>query len=153
MIMKRPSYSLTWLTCLAALFSYLVVAGCTEPVDIVDPIHLTFVPEILDIQAHVGSTAGGRRRVLLTWRFDTLNANIRTWDIQRSINDTTIASLSFLDFVRKPDHGYPFYVDSSSQFQGLQADSLDVYYRVIPNGDLRNFVGRPSAILHVIVPR
>lgn len=141
------------LTCLAGLFSYLLVAGCTEPIDIVDPIHLTFVPEVLELQAHVGSTTGGKRRVLLTWLYDSLNTNIRTWDIQRAINDTTLVALSFLDFVRKPDAGYPIYVDSSSQFQTIQADSLDVYYRVIPNGNLLNFVGRPSAILHVIVPR
>lgn len=151
--MKNRALQPLFLACLAGLFSYLVVAGCTDPIGIVDPIHLTFVPEIQELQAHVGSTSAGRRRVMLTWRYDTLNTNIRTWDIQRSINDTIIANLSFLDFVRKPDLGYPVYVDSSSQFQGIQSDSLDVYYRVIPNGDLRNYVGRPSAILHVIVPR
>jgi hypothetical protein len=151
--MRIPVFTPLVVTCLAGLFSYLVGAGCTEPVGIVEPIHLTFVPEVQDLQAHVGLTSGGRRRVLLTWRYDTLNTNIRTWDLQRSINDTTIASLSFVDFVRKPDSGYPFYVDSSSQFQAIQPESLDVYYRVIPNGDLRNYVGRPSAILHVIVPR
>ncbi|MCU0453938.1 MAG: hypothetical protein MUE68_09780 [Bacteroidetes bacterium] len=151
--MKRTTLNPLVVTCLAGLFSYLVGAGCTGPVDVVDPIHLSFVPEVLELQAQVGSTSAGKRRVLLTWRYDTLNTNIRTWDIQRSINDTTIASLSFLDFVRKPALGSPFYADSSSQFQGIQSDSLDVYYRVIPNGDLRNYVGRPSAILHVIVPR
>lgn len=151
--MKSPASRALIFTCLAGLFSYLVGAGCTEPIGIVDPIHLTFVPEVQEFQAHVGYTSAGRRRVMLTWRYDSLNTNIRTWDIQRSINDTTIASLSFVDFVRKPDSGFPLYVDSSSQFQAIQPESLDVYYRVIPNGDLRNYVGRPSAILHVIVPR
>jgi hypothetical protein len=151
--MKRIVFGPFIITCLAGLFSYLVGAGCTDPIAIVDPIHLSFVPEVQELQANVGSTSAGRRRVLLTWQYDTLNSNIRTWDIQRSINDTTIATLSFLEFVRKPDFGYPIFVDSSSQLQGIQTDSLDVYYRVIPNGDLRNYVGRPSTILHVIVPR
>jgi hypothetical protein len=151
--MKIPHFRPLVVTCLAGLFSYLVGAGCTDPIGIVDPIHITFVPEVQQLQAHVGSTSAGKRRVMLTWRYDTLNTNIRTWDIQRAVNDTIIANLSFLDFIRKPDFGYPIYVDSSSQFQDLQSDSLDVYYRVIPNGELRNYVGRPSAILHVIVPR
>ncbi len=151
--MKRLYQNHAILACLAGLISYLVIAGCTDPIDIVDPIHLSFVPEVQELQAAVGSTPMGKRRVLLTWRYDTLNTNIRTWDIQRSINDTTLASLSFLEFVRKPDAGFPIFTDSSSQLQGLQTDSVDVYYRVIPNGDLRNYVGRPSTILHVVVPR
>jgi hypothetical protein len=139
--------------CLAGLFSYLVLVGCTDPLGLIDPVHLTFVPNIQHLQAAVGSTPTGKRRVVLTWQYDTLNTNIRTWDIQRAINDTTIASLSFLELVRKPDHGFPIYIDSTSQLQSLQLDSVDVYYRVIPNGDLRNYIGEPSSILHVIVRR
>jgi len=139
--------------CLGGLISYLVISGCADPLDLVDPIHLRFVPNIQQLQAAVGSTPNGKRRVVLTWRYDTLNTNIRTWDIQRAIDDTTISALSFMELVRKPAFGFPIYIDSSAQLQNIQFDSLDVYYRVIPNGELRNYVGEPSAILHVIVPR
>jgi len=139
--------------CLAGLFSYLVITGCTDPLDLIDPIHLTFVPNIQNLQAAVGSTPTGKRRVVLTWQYDTLNTNIRTWDVQRAIDDTTLAELNFLELVRKPAFGYPLYIDSSAQLQNIQLDSLDIYYRVIPNGDLRNYIGEPSGILHVIVRR
>jgi hypothetical protein len=151
--MKRLQKTVPVRICLAGLFSYLVLTGCTDPLDLIDPIHLTFVPNIQQLQAAVGSTSTGKRRVVLTWRYDTLNTNIRTWDIQRALDDTSLAALNFLELVRKPDAGYPLYIDSSAQLQNLQLDSLDAYYRIIPNGDLRNYIGEPSGVLHVIVRR
>jgi hypothetical protein len=151
--MERQRKAFVWRICLVGLFSYLVLPGCTEPLGLIDPIHLTFVPNIQQLQATVGATPTGKRRVVLAWRYDTLNTNIRTWDIQRSIDDTTLASLNFLELVRKPDSGFPYYIDSSGQLQDLQLDSLDVYYRVVPNGDLRNYIGEPSGVVHVIVRR
>src|SRR5512139_1452096 len=107
MAMKIPLHQ----SCLLAFFFYLVFDGCADPHALITPTHLTSVPGVRDLQASVGTTPGGRHRVLLTWQYDSLNRNIRSWDIQRSVNDSAVSTLSFFDFVRVPDAGgYPFFV-------------------------------------------
>jgi hypothetical protein len=137
--------------CLSVIFLYLLVQGCTEPQELITPTHVTRVPKVLNLQATVGITITGKRLVLLTWQYDTTNGNIRSWDITRSINDTAAAAFIPLEIVRKPAAGYPSYSDSSGSLQTFTADSLELYYRVIPNGITDNFVGQPSDLLHVIL--
>lgn len=151
--MAPNSRNMTGRACLAGIFLYLALAGCTEPDNLLTPVHLTAVPGIDNFQANVGLTSTGKRRVLLTWRYDSLNTNIRSWDVQRSVNDSTRTSISFLELIRKPASGYPLFIDSTSVLQSMEVDSLDIWYRVVPNGIERNFIGQPSGIMHVIVRR
>jgi hypothetical protein len=141
--------------CLFIIFSYLLIEGCTEPEDLIAPTHFTRVPKVLNLQGTISFTATGKRQLLVTWEFDTLSANIRSWDITRSINDTSIVNFVPLEIIRKPTSGFPFYSDTSASFQSafMTADSLDVYYRTIPNGIINNFIGQPSDVLHMIVRR
>jgi hypothetical protein len=150
--MKKLSLSFI---CLLVILLYLLLEGCTKPEDLVTPTHLTLVPEVLHLQGTVGVTPSGKRQLLITWEYDTLNTNIRSWDITRNINDTSIVNFVPLEIIRKPAAGYPFYSDTIAAFQSafMTMDSLDVYYRVIPNGIINNFVGQPSDVLHMIVRR
>lgn len=138
--------------CLLSIFFYLFSEGCTEPEDLVSPTHFTRVPKVLRFQGAVGVTPTGKRLVLLTWEYDTLNTNIRSWDVTRSVSDTSSGAFVPLEIVPKPSSGYPLYSDSSGAVQSVPvgADSLDLYYRIIPNGITNNFVGQPSDILHII---
>ncbi|HAV22112.1 MAG TPA: hypothetical protein DCX46_01165 [Bacteroidetes bacterium] len=139
--------------CLQAIFLYLFfVAGCSEPQDLVTATHVTRVPEVQNLQGSVGFTSSGKRLILVTWLYDPRNANIRSWDLTRSINDTSVASYVPLEIIRKPTAGFPSYQDTSGSLQNssFTADSLDVYYKIIPNGT-DNFVGKPSDVLHVII--
>jgi hypothetical protein len=88
---------------------------------------------------------------MLTWQYDS--TNLRSWDVQRAINDTATTSLAFQELVPKPTSGYPVYVDSTGQLQSFIADSLDLYYRIVPNGIRDNFIGEPSRRLRVILRR
>ncbi len=137
--------------CLLLIFSYLGAAGCTDPLDLIEPVHLTSVPKVEQFQASLGITKGGKRSVLLAWTYDSSQTNLRSWDVQRTVNDTAEASLSFWDLVARPISGFPYYVDSSGTLQNFTSDSLDLYYRVLPNGMTGNFVGEPSPRLRVIV--
>lgn len=139
-------------TCLLFIFSVLFNEGCTEPQDLIAPNHFTRVPPVLHLQGTVGSVPSGKRQILLTWEYDTLNVNIRTWDIARSINDTSSGAFVPLEIVRKSVSGYPLYSDTSGvlQSQNISTDSLDIFYKVTPNG-MDNFVGQPSDVLHIIV--
>lgn len=141
--------------CLTSIFLYLLVQGCTEPQDLITPTHFTRVPKVLNLQAAIGLTVSGKRLVLVTWEYDISNANVRSWDITRSLNDTSAGAFVPLEIIRKPAVGFPSYFDSSAVLQGqyMVTDSIDVYYKVIPNGILNNFVGQPSDVLHVIVRR
>jgi len=141
--------------CLLAIMLYLHLEGCTKPEDLITPTHLTRVPEVLRLQGTIGTTPTGKRQLLVTWEYDTLNTNIRSWDITRNINDTTIINFIPLEIIRKPAAGFPFYSDTIATFQSINmtTDSLDVYYRVIPNGITNNFVGKPSDVLHMIIRR
>ena len=142
--------------CLLGILLYLLlVEGCTKPEDLLTPTHLTLVPKVLHLQGTIGFTPSGKRQLLITWEYDTLNTNIRSWDITRNISDTTTGNFVPLEIIRKPAAGYPFYSDSIATFQSanMDRDSLDVYYRVIPNGIINNFVGQPSDVLHMIVRR
>lgn len=138
-------------TCLIVIFLYLLIQGCTQPEDLITPVHLTLVPNVQSLQGVVDYTVTGKRMVLLTWRFDSTNTNIRSWDITRSINDTAAGAYIPLEIVRKPVSGFPFFPDSSGSLQNIVADSIDVYYRVIPNGIINNFIGQPSDVLHLIL--
>ena len=140
-------------TCLLPIFSYLVVGGCTDPQALITPDHLTKVPGIQELQASVGFTSSGKPRVLLSWKYDSTSTNLRSWDVQRAINDSAQRSLSFFETVPKPTAGYPSYADSSGAFQSFTSDSLNIYYRIVPNGIRDNFVGEPSPRLHVILRR
>jgi hypothetical protein len=148
---KRGLFSI----CLLAIFLYLLVEGCAEPEELVAPTHFTRVPKVSNLQGTIGVTPTGKRQLLITWEYDTLGTNLRSWDITRNINDTTSANFVPLEIIRKPATGYPFYSDTSATFQSayMATDSLDVYYRVIPNGITSNFVGQPSDVLHMIVRR
>lgn len=137
-------------TCLLFNFFYLFFQGCADPQDLITPTHFTRVPSVTNLQAATGYTPTGKRLVLVSWHYDTLNANIRSWDVTRNVNDTSIATFIPLQIVRKPDQGYPSYADTSGTLQTFVADSVELYYRIIPNGG-DNFVGPPSDILHVIV--
>ena len=139
--------------CLLAIFLYLELEGCAKPEDLITPTHLTRVPEVLRLQGTIGTTPTGKRQLLITWEYDSLNTNIRSWDITRNINDTTIVNFVPLEIIRKPAAGFPFYADTIATFQSayMTTDSLDVYYRVIPNGITNNFVGKPSDVLHMII--
>lgn len=141
--------------CLFIIFSYLLVEGCSEPEDLIAPTHFTRVPKVLNLQGAISFTPSGKRQLLITWEYDTLSTNIRSWDITRSINDTSIVNFVPLEIIRKPASGFPFYSDTSASFQSafMTTDSLDVYYRAIPNGIINNFVGQPSDVLHMIVRR
>lgn len=143
----------TFFTCLTFIFLYLFfVEGCTEPQEIITPSHFTRVPDVLNLQGTMGVTPSGRRQIIVIWTYDTQNTNIRSWDLTRSINDTSAAAYVPLEIIRKPSFGFPSYIDTSGtlQNQAIQADSLDVYYKIIPNGN-DNFVGKPSDVLHVII--
>jgi hypothetical protein len=148
---KQSAFSV----CLLAIFLYLFVEGCSKPEDLVAPTHFTRVPKVTNLQGTIGVTPTGKRQLLITWEYDTLSSNLRSWDITRNINDTSLVNFVPLEIIRKPATGYPFYSDSSSTFQSsvMTTDSLDVYYRVIPNGIINNFVGQPSDVLHMIVRR
>ena len=148
---KRGLFSI----CLLAIFLYLLVEGCAKPEELVAPTHFTRVPKVSNLQGTIGVTPTGKRQLLITWEYDTLGTNLRSWDITRNINDTTSANFVPLEIIRKPATGYPFYSDTSATFQSayMATDSLDVYYRVIPNGITNNFVGQPSDVLHMIVRR
>ena len=137
--------------CLLLFFLYLVLVGCTEPRALLTPTELTAVPNVHDLQASVGLTSIGNRRVLLTWKYDSTNANLRSWDIQRAVNDSAVETLGYLDLVRRPTSGYPFYSDTSGRLQQFDTDSIEVYYRIVPNGDVNNFIGEPSVPIHVLV--
>ncbi|MEK6755896.1 MAG: hypothetical protein AABZ02_07070 [Bacteroidota bacterium] len=139
--------------CLTLIFLYLLVHGCTEPQDLITPTHFTRVPGVLNLQGAVGFTPTGKRLVLVAWEYDTSNSNIRSWDLTRSVNDTSAAAFVPLEIIRKPASGFPSYSDTSAVLQGhnMVTDSVDVYYKIIPNGVLNNFVGQPSDVLHVIV--
>jgi hypothetical protein len=148
---KRASFS----ACVLVIFLYLFLQGCTKPEDLVTPTHFTRVPKVLNLQGTVGVTPTGKRQLLVTWQYDTTNTNIRSWDMTRNVNDTSIVNFVPLEIIRKPAIGFPFYSDTSAMFQSafMDVDSLDVYYRVIPNGIINNFVGEPSDVLHMIVRR
>ena len=70
----------------------------------------------------------------------------------RSIDDTAAAAYVPLEIISKPAFGFPSYSDTSAiiQNEGFIFDSLDVYYKIIPNGG-DNFIGQPSDPLHVVV--
>ena len=150
--MKKQS---VFYVCLLVIFLYLLIEGCTQPEDLIAPTHFTRVPIVKNLQGTIGTTPTGKRQLLITWEYDTLSTNLRSWDITRNINDTSIVNFVPLEIIRKPVTGYPFYGDSSATFQSafMTTDSLDVYYRVIPNGIINNFVGQPSDVLHMIVRR
>jgi hypothetical protein len=141
--------------CLLSLFLYLVLSGCTDPTSLpAVPEHYTLVPSVDFLQASVGRNSAGKRMVVLAWHYDTLNTNIRTWDVRRSIADTAQGNLKLEGSVLKPTRGFPAFVDLSDELQFLQTpspDSIDVYYRVIPTGQTRGYEGKPSDILHVVV--
>lgn len=141
--------------CLLLIFLYLLLEGCSKPEDLITPTHFTRVPKVLNLQGTVNVIPTGKRQLLITWEYDTLNTNIRSWDIARNINDTSIVNFVPLEIIRKPATGFPFYSDTSATFQSayMTTDSLDVYYRVIPNGIINNFVGQPSDVLHIIIRR
>jgi hypothetical protein len=141
--------------CLFVILLYLFLEGCTKPEDLLTPTHFALVPKVLHLQGTVGLTPSGKRQLLITWEYDTLNTNIRSWDITRNISDTTITNFVPLEIIRKPAGGYPFYSDTIAAFQNayMTTDSLDVYYQVIPNGIINNFVGQPSDVLHMIIRR
>lgn len=147
-IMKKNKF----FACLLFIFSVLFSEGCTEPQDLIAPTHFTRVPPVLHLQGTVGSVPSGKRQILVTWEYDTLNANIRAWDIARSINDTASGAFVPLEIVRKSASGFPWYSDTSGflQSQNISTDSLDVFYKVTPSG-VDNFVGQPSDVLHIIV--
>src|SRR3990172_707324 len=129
--------------CLTLIFFYLLVGhGCTEPQDLITPTHFTRVPKVLNLQGAVGFTPTGKRLVLVAWEYDTSNLNIRSWDLTRSINDTSVAAFVPLEIIRKPPLGFPSYSDTSAVLQShnMVTDSVDVYYKIIPNGVLNNFV-------------
>jgi len=150
--MKKPGFLLI---CLLVILLYLLLEGCTKPEDLLTPTHLTLVPNVVHLQGTIGVTPSGRRQLLITWEYDTLNTNIRSWDITRNISDTTSENFVPLEIIRKPAGGFPFYSDTIATFQSanMGTDSLDVYYRVIPNGIINNFVGQPSDVLHMIIRR
>lgn len=135
--------------CLQGLLLYLALGGCTEPIGLITPTHLTSVPNVQALQAATGISGSGKRFVLLTWRYDTLNTNIRSWDVERAENDSALAKLVFFDLVSKPTFGYPRYADSSSRLQSFPEDSIELFYRIVPTGLNNNFIGEPSQILHV----
>ncbi len=141
---------IVFFACLLLNFFYLFLEGCTDPQDLITPTHFSRVPGVTNLQGSVGYTAGGRRQILVSWMYDTTSSNIRSWDVTRSIDDTAIAQFVALEIIRKPTSGYPFYVDSTASLQIFTTDSIEVYYRVIPNGN-DNFAGKPSEIVHLIV--
>ncbi|OGU71643.1 MAG: hypothetical protein A3H45_06905 [Ignavibacteria bacterium RIFCSPLOWO2_02_FULL_55_14] len=148
-----PQSLVSLLACVVGLFLYLGVGGCTEPEGLITPTHLTSVPNVQDLQAATGVSRTGKRYVLLIWRYDTLNTNIRSWDVERLENDSATVKLEFFDLVRKPTWGFPWYADSSARLQSFEEDSIEFYYRIIPTGLNNNFVGEPSKIVHVLVRR
>ncbi len=141
--------------CLLTVFLYLSLSGCTDPASIPEvPQHYTYVPTVDQLQGATSRTRSGKRQVVLTWQFDTTNTNIRSWDIRRTITDTTEAEFRIEGSVLKPAFGYPAFVDSSDDLQFLDItspDSVDVYYRIIPNGNLRSYVGKRSETLHILL--
>jgi hypothetical protein len=138
-------------TCLVFNFVYLLLQACTEPQDLITPEHFTRVPKVQNLQGVSLLTPSGKRAVVLTWEYDTTNSNIRSWDVTRSINDTAATAYVPLEIVRKPAVGFPAYTDSSGSLQNFLPESLNVYYKIIPNGILNNFVGQPSDVLHMIL--
>lgn len=142
-------------TCLLFIFFYLFIEGCTDPQELIAPTHFTRVPPVLNLQGTVGFTPSGKRIVRLRWEYDTLNTNIRSWDVTRSVNDTSLAAFIPLEIVPKPLFRFPSYADSSGTVQTVPvgADSVNLYYRIIPNGVQDNFIGQPSPRLHVIFRR
>lgn len=153
--MKRSMKKNGFSACLLSIFCYLLFEGCTEPQDLITPTHFTRVPKVLNLQGAVGFTPTGKRLVLLTWEYDTSNSNIRSWDVTRSVSDTSLAAFVPLEIIPKPTAGFPSYRDTSGSIQILPvgADSVDYYYRIVPNGSRDNFVGQPSDILHIIFKR
>ncbi|MEX2088576.1 MAG: hypothetical protein WEB62_02355 [Bacteroidota bacterium] len=140
--------------CLPFIFLYLLIAGCTESQDLITPTHFTRVPAVQNLQGAIGATPSGKRQILVTWTYDTQNSNIRSWDLARSIDDTAGAAYVPLEIISKPALGFPSYSDTSAIIQndGFIFDSLDVYYKIIPNGN-DNFIGKPSDPLHIVVRR
>lgn len=143
------------LGCFLTMFLYFVLSGCTDPASLpAVPEHYTLVPSVDYLQASVGKSKSGKHMVVLAWHYDTLNTNIRSWDIYRTITDTAQGAYRIEGSLLKPSRGFPAFADSSGELQFLDIpspDSIDVYYRVIPNGQTRGFVGKPSDNLHVIV--
>jgi hypothetical protein len=148
--MKKPA---PIFICLLVILLYLLLEGCTKPEDLLTPTHLTLVPKVLNLRGTIGVTPTGKRQLLIKWEYDTLSTNIRSWDITRNINDTTSDNYVPLEIISKPTRGYPSYSDTIATFQNsfMTTDSLNVYYRVIPNGIINNFVGQPSDVLLMIV--
>lgn len=138
--------------CLPFIFFYLLLQGCSQPNDTGEATHFDRVPRVLELQGALSTTPTGKRLILVTWKYDTQNSNIRSWDLTRSLRDTAAAAYVPLEIILKPSSGFPSYRDSSASIQNdaIVGDSLDVYYRIIPNGN-DNFVGRPSNVLHIVI--
>ena len=141
--------------CLLSIFLYLTLAGCTDPASIpAVPLHYTYVPMVLNFQAETAKSPIGTRLVWLTWQFDTTSTNIRSWDVYRNSIDTIKGNYAPLGLVSKPSRGYPYFIDSTcgAPFLNIPApDSLDIYYYIVPNGQLRSYIGKPSDIVHVVM--
>jgi hypothetical protein len=141
--------------CLLLIFLYFVLGGCTDPSSLpAIPEHYTLVPSVDNLQAIVGISTTGKRMIVLSWRYDTTNTNIRSWDVLRTITDTSQGAYLIEQSILKPSQGYPSYIDQSEKLQFLETpspDSIDVYYRVVPNGQTRGYTGKPSDNLHVVV--
>jgi hypothetical protein len=137
-------------SCLVAIIVYFSLTGCSDPQSPPEAYHYTRVPQAKNLQAVYQKTPSGKRTLRVSWEFDTLNLNLRSWDFDRATIDTAKDFWKTLLYVNRSTflHGYPFVVDSSSELQDSSPDSIRIFYRLRPNGG-DNFVGPLSDILLV----
>lgn len=132
--------------------------GCEPDRQLVPNSHDGKVPEVINFVAKVDSTPTRKMVIRLTWAYDTLKyptdrdkANLKDWDVQRSVGDTTF-------FQSRGRTLFPSFSDSSNEVQPLSKDVV-LYYRVDASG-FTDFAGRrvqydgkPSDILEIIIKK
>lgn len=138
---------------LILIVAALAAAGCEPDRQLVPNTHDGRVPDVINFTGHVDSVAS-RRYVKLSWAYDTVRystdrerANLRDWEVFRSIADTSY-------FQSRGRTFNPVYTDSSDQIQLSGRDSVIVFYKVYPAGytiDNIQFIGKPSDILQFVI--
>ncbi|MCX6138933.1 MAG: hypothetical protein NTV54_15755 [Ignavibacteriales bacterium] len=128
--------------------------GCDSDRSLVPNTHEGRVPDVLAFSGKIDSSATKKYIVQLKWAFDSVRfgtnrevANLRDWEILRSIGDTSF-------FQSRGRSFFPQFSDSSNEVQLSGKDSLVLFYKVIPAGftvDKIQFIGKPSDPLLVII--
>ncbi len=116
------------------------------------------VPEIINLTVRIDTSLTRKTVVKLTWAYDTLQygsdrdkANLKDWDVRRSVGDTTF-------YQSRGRTLLPFFSDSSNEVQPLSKDVL-VFYQINSSGVTDAFGrkvqydGKPSDVLQVVIKK